>query len=351
MGLRIAIAGATGAVGKEILELLEERAPRDAELRLLASARSAGRKLVFRGCEHEIAELTDSSFASCDYAFFSCGGDRSRSFAKAATDAGCVVIDNSSAFRLDDGVPLVVPEVNEAALFDAQGRAHRLIANPNCSTILLVVALAPLHAAFGVRRVIVSSYQAASGAGQRAMDALVEATRDVLAAEAGEDVTDGSAEHFGRGLAFNLIPKIDVWVDEGRTREEHKMLHESRKILGLPQLPVDATCVRVPVLRCHAESVSIETDRPVTVEAARKVLEEAPGIRVLDGPEAYPMPSSATGGGPVEVGRLRTSAVFDDGLSFFLCGDQLLKGAALNAVQIFESIESQRGTVGAGDQV
>lgn len=349
----IAIAGATGAVGQEILALLEERAPEGSELRLLASARSAGREMSFRGRRIVVEELSETSFAGVDVAFFSCGGERSRRFAPCATEAGAIVIDNSSAFRLDEGVPLVVPEVNAAALRDPSGRVHPVIANPNCSTILLVLALAPLHARFGLQRVLVSTYQAASGAGQRAMDALVDATRAALEPEA--TVEDPSADYFGRGLAFNLVPKIDVWMDEGRTREEHKMLHESRKILGCPELRLEATCVRVPILRCHAESVSIETLRSVSVEEAREVLGSAPGIRLLDGPEAYPMPSSAEGGGPVEVGRLRPSAVFDSGLSFFLCGDQLLKGAALNAVQIFESLSPPfplpRLSAGHGSQV
>lgn len=341
MKLRIAIAGATGAVGHELLRLLEARAPDDVEVALFASANSAGRKLRFRDRELSVSVLEASAIAGCDYAFFSCGKERSLRHAREVAANGTIVIDNSSAFRLDEDVPLVVPEVNAAAL--RATRDTRLVANPNCSTILLVVALAPLLRAFGLKRVIVSSYQAASGAGQRAMDLLVDDTRSRLRVDApGSAPANASAEAFGHGLAFNLIPQIDVLLDDGRTGEEHKMLAETRKILERPDLAVDATCVRVPVLRCHAESVTIETVQEVGVEQARAVLEGAPGLRLVDGPDRFPMPSTAEGTEIVEVGRLRRSAVFDHGLTFFLCGDQLLKGAALNAVQIFESLQASR---------
>ncbi len=343
MTLRIAIAGVTGAVGAELVSLLAERAPDDVEMVFLASERSAGRSIDFRGRAHRIVALSDAALEACDYAFFSCGKERSLRFARAASERGTIVIDNSSAFRLDACVPLVVPEVNEAALFDDARNAHRLIANPNCSTILLVVALAPLAQAFGLKRVVVSTYQAASGAGQQAMQALVDDTRRrvVDGAANGIAVASASAASFGHDLSFNLIPKIDVLLDDGRTGEERKMDDETRKILGRDDIVVEATCVRVPVLRCHAESVTIETVAPVRLAAARSVLAEAPGVRLVDGPDRFPMPSSVEGSAIVEVGRLRESRVFDRGLSFFLCGDQLLKGAATNAVQIFESVRAR----------
>ncbi|MCA8972041.1 MAG: aspartate-semialdehyde dehydrogenase [Planctomycetes bacterium] len=339
MTVRIAIAGATGAVGHELLQLLEDRAPAGTELVLLASARSAGRPVTFRGAETKVAELTDDALAGVDYAFFSCGKERSLRFARAAAERGTTVIDNSSAFRLDADVPLVVPEVNESALFGADGKAARLIANPNCSTILLTVVLAPLARAFGLERCVVSTYQAASGAGQHAMDALIADTRRRL-----DGATDGASESaavFGHDLAFNLVPKIDSLLGDGQTGEEAKMLYETRKILDLQDLSLDATCVRVPVLRCHAESVTIQTKEPVDIESARTVLASAPGVRLVDGPDLFPMPSSVEGGPIVEVGRIRASRVFERGLGFFLCGDQLLKGAATNAVQIFESLRAR----------
>ncbi|MEZ5989660.1 MAG: aspartate-semialdehyde dehydrogenase [Planctomycetota bacterium] len=351
----LAVAGATGAVGREFLALLERSDLPVRSLRLLASERSAGRKVTVRGREHEVGVLGAGSFAGVDLAFFSCGGDRSREFAPAAVEAGAIVVDNSSAFRMEPGVPLVVPEVNAAALFDdAGGLAGRIVANPNCSTIIMCLALAPLHAAFGLRRVVVSTYQAASGAGEQAMLGLAADTGAVLDRELDpRGLVDFGAGHercrqaFGHPLAFNLVPQIDVFLPDGRTKEERKMEDETRKILGVPALPVEATCVRVPVLRSHAVSVTVETEAAPTPAAAREVLAAASGLRVEDEPGArrYPMPSLTSGVDEVLVGRVREARVFERGLSLFVCGDQLLKGAALNGWQILEAL--RRGPGGA----
>ena len=346
---RYAVAGATGAVGREFLALFEERDLPCASMKLLASAQSVGKRLRFRGKEIEVQVLQEDSFEDVDVAFFSCGGDQSRRYARAATESGCLVVDNSSAFRMDSGVPLIVPEVNARDLFDRNGDlTSLLIANPNCSTILLCVALAPIHEAYGIQRLIVSTYQAASGAGEKGMHALIEDSREAMEQAAIRDrglidFSEGmasSAAVFGHPLAFNLIPQIDVFVDEGLTREEQKMVDETRKIFSLPELRIEATCVRVPVLRSHAESVSVETRHPVDLEGLRLLLEAAPGIAVVDDPgeRSYPMPSLSSGKDAVLVGRLRSSAVFDRGLSFFLSGDQLKKGAALNGFQIVEAL-------------
>lgn len=336
MGHKVAIVGATGAVGQELLAVLEQRAfPLD-ELRLLASPRSAGRRLRFRGEELPVEVLSRERLAGCTLALFSAGGGTSREWAPRAVEAGAVVVDNSSAFRQDPEVPLVVPEVNAAA-----AAAHRgIIANPNCTTILLVVALAPLHALGGLARVVVASYQAASGAGAQAMAELEAQSRAVLAGETPR------VEHLPRQIAFNLFPHIDVFLpDEGlASREEMKVVWETRKIMGLPALQAVSTCVRVPVLRAHSEAVFLELERPVTVEAARAALAAAPGVRLVDDPLAgvYPTPLEAAGEDDVLVGRVRIDPTLPHGpdggrgLCLFLSGDQLRKGAALNAVQIAE---------------
>ncbi|MCR9246999.1 MAG: aspartate-semialdehyde dehydrogenase [bacterium] len=323
-----AIVGATGAVGHDLLEVLAARGFPLRSLRLLASPRSAGQRLTFRGEELEVEALGPDSFRGIDVAWFSAGGDISREYAPLAVAAGCAVVDNSSAFRLDDSVPLVVPEVNPEA---AKGHAG-ILANPNCSTILLVLPLAPLHRAAGLRAVIVATYQAASGAGQRAIEELRSGSRATLAGE------DAVADVFPHPLAFNLIPHVDVFRPDGYTKEEDKMLFETRKILGLPELPVEATCVRVPVERCHSEAVTVQLQRPLTVDAARALLSEAPGLELVDAPAAsrYPMPLPMAGRDAVAVGRVRQSRVLEPGLTFWLSGDQLRKGAALNAVQISE---------------
>ncbi len=346
---RYAVAGATGAVGREFLALFEERALPCASMKLLASSRSAGKGMRFRGAELTVEELTEDSFADVDVAFFSCGGDQSRRFAEAATSRGCLVVDNSSAFRMDPQVPLIVPEVNARDMVHEDGSLRSLlIANPNCSTIILCVALAPIQETYGLERVLVSTYQAASGTGEKGMRALIHDSREALAQPQIHDRglldfsegLDECAPVFGHPLAFNLIPQIDVFGQDGRTREEQKMVQETRKIFALPDLLMEATCVRVPVLRSHAESVSIETSRAVDLAEVQCLLASSPGLQIVDDPgeRRYPMPSLSSGIDPVLVGRLRLSGVFSRGLSFFLSGDQLLKGAALNGFQIVETL-------------
>jgi aspartate-semialdehyde dehydrogenase len=324
----LAIVGATGAVGHELLATLEQREVPIGSLRLLASPRSAGRRLTFRGEEIPVEVLGQNSFKGIDVALFSAGGATSREFAPVAVAAGSMVVDNSSAFRMDPEVPLVVPEINADAIRGHQG----ILANPNCSTIILVMALAPLHAAAGLERVIVSTYQAASGAGQRAMDELVDSTRAHL------DGVPFDREVLPHSLTFNLFPHVDVFQESGYTKEEDKMLFETRKIMDLPELAVEATCVRVPVLRCHCESVTVELARPLTPEQAHSHLGEFPGVTVEDDPSraVFPQPVDVTGKDDVYVGRVRESRAFERGLTFWVVGDQLLKGAALNAVQIAE---------------
>jgi aspartate-semialdehyde dehydrogenase len=324
----VAVAGATGAVGIEMLKVLQQRAFPAAEVRALASSRSAGRRLPFAGGELVVEQMTPSSFAGVHIALFSAGAATSREFRAAVTGAGCVMIDNSSAFRMDDDVPLVVPEVNPADAHLHSG----VIANPNCSTIQMVVALAPLNALAPIRRVVVSTYQAASGAGQAAMDELYEQTGDFLAARS------FSPERFEHRIAFNCIPQIDVFLDDGSTKEEWKMVVETRKIMHAPEIAVVATCVRVPVLRCHSEAVNVEFASSVSLEQARAALEAAPGITVLDDPStsAYPMPALLEGTDDTYVGRLRRDPSVENGLVFWVVADQLRKGAALNAVQIAE---------------
>ncbi len=324
----VAVAGATGAVGVEMLRVLEQRGFPASEVRALASSRSAGRRVPFAGGELVVQEMTDASFAGVDIALFSAGAEISRRFRDAVTGAGAVMIDNSSAFRMEEGVPLVVPEVNPG---DAALHAG-VIANPNCSTIQMVVALKPLHDLSPIRRVVVSTYQAASGAGQAAMDELYEQSGDFLGARAFEP------HNFAHRIAFNCIPQIDVFLDDGSTKEEWKMVVETRKIMHAPEIRLAATCVRVPVLRCHSESVNVEFDAPVSVEDARAALSAAPGITVLDDPaqKLYPMPALLEGTDDTYVGRLRLDPSVEYGLAFWVVADQLRKGAALNAVQIAE---------------
>ncbi|HLQ36226.1 MAG TPA: aspartate-semialdehyde dehydrogenase [Planctomycetota bacterium] len=329
-GRRVAIVGATGAVGEELLLVLAARAFPVSQLSLLASERSAGQQLRFRGELVPVQALADDSFRGVELALFSAGAAVARQWAPRAVAAGAVVVDNSSAFRQQDDVPLVVPEVNAAAL-----RGHRgLIANPNCSTIILVLALAPLHAAAGLAAVVVATYQAASGAGRQA---LLELRRGAAAALAGEPFTPAALPH---ALGFNLFPRVDVFGPDGYTREEDKLQHESRKILGVEALAVEATCVRVPVERCHSEAVAVALQRPLLPAAARALFARSPGLVVQDDPEhsIYPQPLLQAGRDAVAVGRIRHSRVFDPGLAFWLVGDQLRKGAALNAVQIAELV-------------
>ena len=324
----VAIVGASGAVGQELLDVLTRRRFPVRSLRLLGSERSAGKTAVFQGETLPIELLGDRSFAGIDLALFSAGGDVARRFAPLAVRAGAVVVDNSSAFRMDPDVPLVIPEINGA---DAAG--HRgIIANPNCTTAVTLMALAPLHRAFRVRRVFASSYQAVSGTGARAIE---ELRAQVAAVSAGEPVTP---EVYPHPIAFNVLPQVDSFLEDGYTKEEMKMQFEGQRILHLPEFRASVTCVRVPVYRAHSVAVSAEFVRPVSLDAAHAALAEAPGLKVVDDPahNLYPMPLDAAGKDDCEVGRLRLDCALDNGLAFWVSGDQLLKGAALNTVQIAE---------------
>ena len=331
MSQHVAIAGATGAVGTEFLKLLEARDFPMKSLRLLASSRSAGSKLKFRGENLEVEELTPKSFKGIDIAFFSAGGSRSKEFAPHAVDSGAVVIDNSSAFRMDEKVPLVVPEINPKQAFEHQG----LIANPNCSTIQMVVALNPIHRAANIQRVVVSTYQAVSGAGASAMEEL----KQQLRAWANDEPM--KQEVFPTQIAFNLFPHIDVFQDNGYTKEEMKMVHETRKIMNAPNMQISATCVRVPVLRAHSEAVWVETEKPLSESEARELFEKEPGIVVQDERESggYPTPWHITETQETYVGRIRKDISHPNGLNFWVVADQLYKGAALNAIQIAEVLQ------------
>jgi aspartate-semialdehyde dehydrogenase len=328
----VAIAGATGVVGTEFLKLLDARDFPIKNLKLLASARSAGKALEFRGEKIPVEELTPKSFCGVDLAFFTAGRERSREFVPHAVDAGAVVIDNSSAFRMDPEVPLVVPEINPQTAFDHKGT----IANPNCSTIQMVVALNPLHKAATVKRVIVSTYQSTSGAGAKGMNELLNQTR----AWANGESLDVSA--FPAQIAFNLFPHVDIFLDNGYTKEEMKMVNETKKIMNAPEMAITATCVRVPVLRAHSEAVWIETEEKVTPEEARDIFNKAPGIIVRDEPEngGYPMPWDVDATFETYVGRIREDFSHPKGLAFWVVADQLNKGAALNSIQIAEILEA-----------
>lgn len=324
----VAVAGATGAVGIEMLRCLEQRNFPVRKLTLLASARSAGKKMKFRGTEIAIEELTENSFQGVDIALFSAGGDISRKFIPAAVKAGTVVVDNSSAYRMDDTVPLIVPEVNGADVSKHQG----ILANPNCTTAISLMALYPLHQAFGVKRVIASSYQAVSGTGAQAIEELDRQSRQWAA---GQPITK---EVYPHQIAFNVLPHVDAFLPSGYTKEEMKMEHEGRKIMHHPTFRASVTCVRVPVFRAHSVAISAEFEKPITVESARAVLAKAPGLDIVDDPaqKLYPLPLNVAGKDNCQVGRLRLDCALDNGLAFWVVGDQLLKGAALNAVQIAE---------------
>ena len=326
----IAVVGATGAVGIEMIRTLEKRNFPVGKLTLLASARSSGKQLTFKGQPITVQTLTQDSFAGIDIALFSAGGDISRDFAPAAVKAGCVVIDNSSAFRMNPEVPLVVPEINASALKDHRG----IISNPNCTTIITLMALYPLHVAFGVSRIFASSYQAVSGTGAKAIEELERQVGEIVA---GRPVTRNVYPH---QIAFNVIPQVDSFLPTGYTKEEMKMENEGRKIMSHPTFRASVTCVRVPVYRAHAVAVSAEFERPITVESARAVLANAQGLDVVDFPEKseYPVPLNAAEKYNCHVGRLRLDCALDNGLCFWVAGDQLLKGAALNAVQIAEEL-------------
>lgn len=327
--MKVAIVGASGAVGQEFLRVLEERNFPIDELVLFGSPRSAGTKYAFRGKEYEVKLLQhNDDFKGVDIAFTSAGAGTSKEYAETITKYGAVMIDNSSAFRMDDDVPLVVPEVNAE---DALERPRGIIANPNCTTIQMVVALKAIEKLSHIKRVRVSTYQAASGAGAAAMAELHEQYRQILA---GEPVT---VEKFAYQLAYNVIPQIDVFMDNGYTKEEMKMFNETRKIMH-SDVKTSATCVRVPALRSHSESIWIETERPISVEEARKAFAEGEGLVLMDEPEnkVYPMPLFLAGKDPVYVGRIRKDLTDENGLTFWIVGDQIKKGAALNAVQIAE---------------
>ena len=338
--LRVAVLGASGAVGQELLQLLEQRRFPVAELLPLASPRSAGQSLGWQGRSLTIQPVEASAFEGVDLVLASAGGSVSRQWAPLAAAAGALVIDNSSAFRMDPEVPLVVPEVNPEAAFSHRG----IIANPNCTTILLSLALAPLHARRPIRRVVVSTYQSASGAGARAMEELRSLSRTVL--DGGEPVS----EVLPHSLAFNLFLHNSPLQPNGYCEEELKMLHETRKIMGTPELRLSATCVRVPVLRAHSEAVNIEFHEPFPVEEARALLAAAPGVELLDDFDAnrFPMPTDVTGRDPVAVGRIRQDLSEPNALELWLCGDQIRKGAALNAIQIAELLIEAPGALAGG---
>ncbi|MGH7825263.1 MAG: aspartate-semialdehyde dehydrogenase [Candidatus Binatia bacterium] len=326
----VAIVGATGAVGEQLREVLEERKFPVGDLRLLASERSAGQFLPFRDKRIRVEILNQDSFGDIDIGLFSAGGSVSAKFALVAVGVGAVVVDNTAAFRMEPDVPLVVPEVNGKEI--AHYRNRGIIANPNCSTIQMVVALKPIHDAARIKRVVVSTYQSVSGAGRKAID---ELSQQVTALYSGREL---ETEKFSHQIAFNCIPQIDAFVDGGYTKEEIKMINETRKILGEPSLRVTATSVRVPVFCSHSESVNIETEKKLTAADVRAILREAPGVLVCDEPEKgiYPMPIDAVGKDATFVGRIREDNSVPNGINLWIVADNLRKGAALNAIQIAE---------------
>ncbi|MFN7131755.1 MAG: aspartate-semialdehyde dehydrogenase [Myxococcales bacterium] len=326
----VAILGATGAVGREFISILEERNFPVGQLSLLASPRSEGTKIEFNGDELTVRAVKPESFAGVDIALFSPGASVSKEFAPIAARAGAVVIDNSSAFRMENDIPLVVPEVNpdDIALYKNRG----IIANPNCSTIQMVVALKPLHDAARIQRIVVSTYQSVSGKGQQGIEELERQTADLL------NSRDVTPKAFAHRIAFNLLPHIDSFTENGYTKEEMKMVHETRKIMHEPNIRVSATTVRVPVFYCHSEAINITTERKLTAAEARELLRKAPGVKVLDEPSSnvYPMPMLAAGDDATHVGRIREDISQENGLELFVVADNVRKGAALNAVQIAE---------------
>ncbi|HOT72661.1 MAG TPA: aspartate-semialdehyde dehydrogenase [Anaerohalosphaeraceae bacterium] len=332
MAKNIAIVGVTGAVGQEFLRIIEERNLPFNHCRMLASSRSAGKKVTLKGKEYTVEELTHDSFKGVDIALFSAGGARSREFAPSAVKAGAVVVDNSSAFRMDPDVPLVVPEINPQDIYRHKG----IIANPNCTTIIAIVAVWPLHKANPVRRMVVSTYQAASGAGQSAMLELLQQAREVLE---GKPVTVKALKY---QLAFNVYCHDSKIGPNGYNEEEMKLVHETRKIFHCPDIAITGTCVRVPVLRAHSESINLEFSSPITPDEVRELLSTAPGVKIVDDRlnNRFPMPLDATGRDEVLVGRIRQDESLPDnrGINLWVSGDQIRKGAALNAVQIAEKL-------------
>lgn len=326
--VRVAILGATGAVGTELLELLESRQFPVSKLTLLASPRSEGKRMMFRGEPLVVEAVNENSFKEVDLVLASAGGSSSKAWAETIVKSGAVMIDNSSAFRMSPTVPLVVPEINPEAAEKHQG----IIANPNCTTILLGVAVYPLHLVQPIKRMVIATYQSASGAGARAMEEVKQQTQAILAGE------QPKAEILPYPLAFNLFPHNSPLTDSGYCEEEMKMINETRKIFDAPQIQITATCVRVPVLRAHSEAVNLEFEHPFAVAKAREILSQAPGVKLLEDWQAnyFPMPIDATGKDDVLVGRIRQDLSHAQGLELWLCGDQIRKGAALNAIQIAE---------------
>lgn len=324
----VGIIGCTGAVGEEMIQVLHDRKFPVQELHLFASARSAGKKMPTPFGEITVEEFDLEKAQNLDFVLMAVSGDFAKEYAPKIAKGKAIVIDNSSAFRYDENIPLVVPEINAD-----KAKGAKLIANPNCTTAILAVALYPLHKAFGVKKTIISTYQATSGGGAPAMAELEEQSKNYLE---GKEVIN---EIFAHPIPFNIIPQIDVFQENGYTKEEMKVTWETRKIFDEPDMAISCTAVRIPTFRAHAESITIETEKEITPEAAREILANAPGVKLVDNPEKqeYPMPINATKKYDVEAGRIRQSIVFGNhGLDFFVCGDQILKGAALNAVQIAE---------------
>ncbi len=332
-GIKVAVAGATGAVGNLMVKVLEERAFPVSEFRLLASARSIGKTLDFRGREVAVQELKENSFEGIQLALFSAGGSVSREFAPIAARAGAVVIDNSNAWRMDPKVPLVVPEVNPEAALSHSG----IIANPNCSTIQMVVALKPIYDAVGIRRIVVTTFQAVSGTGKRAIEELRSQVRDIVQGQ------EAVRQIYPHQIAFNCFPHIGPFLENGFSEEEMKMLNETRKIFSDPEIRVCATTVRIPVLYGHSESINIETGKPISPDEVRRLLAAAPGVKVMDDPSngVYPVPLCAAGADETFVGRIRTDPSVENGLAMWVVADNIRKGAATNAVQIAEILLSR----------
>lgn len=328
--LVVAVVGATGAVGREMLKILEERDFPATRVRVLASARSKGKRLPFKGSELMVEELTEESFVDTHLALFSAGGGTSKKFAPFAAEQGCVVVDNSSAWRMDPEVPLVVPEVNPQDL----AKHKNIIANPNCSTIQMVVVLKPLHDQARIKRVVVSTYQAVSGTGQKAIEELQQQVRDLF------NMREPKANVYPHQIAFNCLPHIDIFLDNEYTREEMKMVNETRKIMGDQGIRVTATTVRVPVFYGHSEAVNIETEKKLSAKEARAILSQAPGVRVLDNPKEniYPLAIEAAGEDDTFVGRIREDETIANGLNMWIVADNIRKGAALNTIQIAEEL-------------
>src|SRR5712675_2370465 len=326
----VAVVGATGAVGIEMIKTLEKRNFPVGNLTLLASARSVGKQLKFRGKDITVTELTRDAFTGIDIALFSAGGSISKEFAPIAAKAGCVVVDNSSAFRMDEAVPLVIPEINAADVKWHKG----IIANPNCTTAVTLMALYPLHQAFNVKRIFASSYQAVSGTGAKAIEELRRQVDEIVKGK------QATKEVYPHQIAFNVLPQVDSFLPDGYTKEEMKMQNEGRKIMHHPTFRASVTCVRVPVYRAHSVAVSAEFERPASVDDAREVLKRAPGLQLIDDPanNQYPQPLYLAEQYDCAVGRIRLDCALDNGLAFWVSGDQLLKGAALNAVQIAEEL-------------